>query len=112
MHRSRLRRDGEVGAPDSTFRNYDCPRVNVAATRKRLLLQQGGKCAICRSITTKRWHLDHDHTCCGSGSRMCERCVRGVLCAACNVAIGLLRDDPGLIAIAATYVRGHRDRLT
>lgn len=32
-------------------------------------------------------HVDHDHRCCGEGNS-CGRCVRGMLCPGCNMAIG------------------------
>lgn len=53
----------------------------------------------CRS--TKRLHLDHDHSCCNSpgGGRKgdqvsCGKCVRGWLCGNCNTSMGLVGDDP------------------
>lgn len=38
--------------------------------------------------------VDHDHKCCPNGSFSCGKCVRGLICAGCNVAIGLLGDSP------------------
>lgn len=49
------------------------------------------------------WNIDHDHS---TGAR------RGVLCAACNTAIGLLRDDPALLVKAVDYLRSHAPHLT
>lgn len=47
------------------------------------------------------WQVDHDHKCC-PGSRSCGKCVRGVLCRSCNLALGLVEDNienlRGLIA--------------
>jgi len=70
---------------------------------RRLWLKQKGNCAVCRQPErTERNRLltiDHDHV---SGH------VRGLLCSQCNRAIGLLQDDPKVIAAAAAYVRRHR----
>lgn len=64
-----------------------------------LLKAQGGRCAICRTDRAgggdDRWHVDHDHA---TGQ------IRGLLCNSCNQAIGLLKDDPEIIAAAARYV--------
>jgi hypothetical protein len=57
-------------------------------------------CEICGS--GKRLCLDHDHI---TGA------FRGWLCATCNSAIGMLRDDPVLIRRAADYVEAHQSSL-
>jgi hypothetical protein len=46
-------------------------------------------------------HLDHDHD---------HGFVRALLCQRCNFALGLLRDDPGLMRAAADYIEIHRAR--
>jgi hypothetical protein len=65
--------------------------------------RQGGVCAIvgCETpiaygTTAAGAHTDHDHACRhpGKGTRSCPRCVRGLLCASCNVAIGHLERNP------------------
>ena len=77
-----------------------------------LLEAQGGCCAICRvatptDIRTDRFHVDHDHACC-PGKRSCGNCNRGLLCHACNTALGNFRDDPDLLDRAAAYLRATR----
>ena len=74
-----------------------------------MLEAQGGKCANpgCDAIEPggkgKNWHVDHDHACCpGNGS--CGDCVRGLLCSACNQALGLLGDNVVRIQGAAEYL--------
>lgn len=69
---------------------------------KILLSEQGGVCAICKSAFSHTWK---------SNKRMCvDHChsslkVRGLLCNACNTAIGMLYDDPDLAESAAAYLR-------
>ena len=67
-----------------------------------LLLRQGGTCALCPATTARPSGgylcVDHDHT---TGA------IRGLLCAMCNTAIGLLGDDPKRIREAADYVDRH-----
>lgn len=67
----------------------------------RILAEQGGRCAICRTDDpgTRAWNLDHCHE---SGQ------WRGVLCDRCNRGIGLLRDDPAIIRRAAEYLEAAR----
>lgn len=77
-----------------------------------LLETQGGCCAICRiaaptDIRTDRFHVDHDHRCC-PGPRSCGNCTRGLLCHACNTALGNFRDDPEVLDRAAAYIRATR----
>ena len=73
-----------------------------------MYLQQNGLCRVCeqsgevrsggkRAKNSIDLFVDHDHI---------DGTVRGLLCHKCNVAIGLLYDDPILMERAAQYVRG------
>lgn len=70
------------------------------------LAAQGGRCAICRTADPgwASFAVDHDHACC-SGTRSCGRCVRGLLCRACNQALGSFGDNPERFEAAASYLR-------
>ena len=64
-----------------------------------LLEQQNNCCAICGSkVAGGRgdWHVDHCHE---SGK------IRGLLCHHCNTGLGLFRDSPELLILAAEYLR-------
>lgn len=62
----------------------------------RMFNQQRGRCAICPTIFSDgNYRVDHDHS---SGK------VRGLLCAACNTAIGLLKDNPLVLQSAKDYL--------
>jgi hypothetical protein len=37
--------------------------------------------------------------------------VRGILCGYCNQGIGMLKDDPDVIAAAAKYLQQHRQMI-
>lgn len=65
----------------------ECERVYDSRTR----------CDICGTAFDGRTqkNLDHDH-----GTKR----IRGVLCANCNLAIGLLGNDPSLLARAMAYL--------
>lgn len=76
-----------------------------------MLSSQGGACAICGGTETVKWCVDHDHGCCPtplrgeSGSRKtCGKCIRGILCDACNVGIAKFNDDPAIMAAAIQYL--------
>lgn len=62
-----------------------------------LLTAQNHQCAICyRKFDTEQTsHIDHSHK---TGK------TRGLLCGACNRAIGLLQDDPEVCKNAAAYL--------
>jgi len=67
-----------------------------------LLEAQGGRCAICGTETPGGkggWHLDHDHD---TGA------IRGLLCHACNIALGYMGDDQDRLEAAIEYLRAHR----
>jgi hypothetical protein len=70
-------------------REYGITRMDLDA----LLEGQRGLCAICERRTAV--HVDHDHA---TGR------VRGVLCFACNVALGHLQDDVALFRKAIGYL--------
>lgn len=75
-----------------------------------LIDAQGGRCAVCLSdLTSSKMDVDHDHACC-SGPTTCGECVRGVLCARCNMALGLLGDDASVMTRAAEYVTQTREQ--
>lgn len=66
-----------------------------------MYFEQDGTCAICHEAEAT--HVDHDHACC-SDNQSCGRCVRGLLCHSCNVAIGLLGDSVARLASAILYL--------
>lgn len=75
---------------------------------QELANQQNWRCAICnetgsqrsggqRAKNSERLFVDHDHV---------TEEVRGLLCHRCNVAVGLMCDDPQRLERAAKYIRG------
>lgn len=79
------------------------------AERDEIEERQCGQCASCGKPPsgkghTKKLFVDHCHS---SGR------VRGLLCHPCNVALGLLRDDPAVIQALLRYAeRGESDPAT
>lgn len=77
------------------------------------LKEQGGVCAICRRPQSARngvprWlAIDHDHACCPHRGRSCGRCVRGLLCTACNTRLAALEDEVWRES-ADAYLRHHK----
>lgn len=57
-------------------------------------LEARGKCDLCGTTTPggRNWHIDHDHACC-TGPYQCGKCVRGLLCANCNLGLGYIPED-------------------
>lgn len=72
---------------------------------EQMLKQQKGRCAICRlppsgkSHGDRILHIDHNHK---TGK------IRGLLCRACNTALGLLKEDIRRFTAAISYVRDGR----
>jgi hypothetical protein len=56
----------------------------------RLLKAQQYACGMCHLPFKEgqRIHVDHDHACCKDKCRSCGKCVRGLLCHVCNIALG------------------------
>lgn len=70
-----------------------------------MLREQGGVCAVCGNPETgtiygkvRELAIDHDHD---TGK------VRGLLCANCNSALGMLRDDIRYASAALRYLKKH-----
>lgn len=65
-----------------------------------LAAAQENRCAICGTdkpgTRRKLWCVDHDHV---SGA------IRGLLCQQCNAGLGCFADDPGLMQLAAKYLK-------
>ena len=102
MHDSR-----EHGAPQEYRRNHphpESPESRKNSNRKyrissygltqeqfdRLLDAQQSTCGMCHQPFEdgQLIHVDHDHACCKEKNRSCGRCVRGLLCHTCNIALG------------------------
>jgi len=69
-----------------------------------LLQRQEGKCAICGAVSIGRkgaehFAVDHDHV---TGK------VRALLCDGCNVAIGMMDENPERLEAAAQYLRAFK----
>ena len=68
-----------------------------------MVAQQGGVCAICSGLphsgvmgSPKRLSVDHNHT---------TNENRGLLCGNCNRGIGVFRESPERLELAAAYLR-------
>lgn len=76
-------------------------RYNVSVAE--LLVKQDSRCGLCDAKLDVHVHVDHDHRCCPR-LKSCGRCIRGLLCRACNIGLGHFKDDPELLLRAAAYV--------
>ena len=75
------------------------------AKYQEMLLEQNGVCGICKKPETsvvngkiKPLAVDHCHN---------SEKIRGLLCARCNQAIGLLNEDVNVLTSAIEYLRTH-----
>ena len=73
----------------------------------QMLEAQGNACAMCYEAFGEDQfiYIDHDHACCpvtpGMQTRCCGKCVRGLLCLTCNIALGYIESYSEL---AMTYL--------
>src|SRR5688572_15561728 len=58
------------------------------AALETMIDRQGGACLLCKGDLGDTWTVDHDHSCCPQ-AYTCGRCVRGILCRRCNIALGM-----------------------
>src|SRR5690349_12727431 len=66
---------------------------------ERMFERANGSCQICGLTLVRgrgKYAVDHDHD---TGR------IRGLLCAKCNTAIGLMRNNPDLLMRAVHYLR-------
>ena len=69
---------------------------DVAQVLRQKHEQDNSGCAICSGKPKDgRWHIDHDHK---TGR------IRGILCARCNIGLGMFLDQPELLTRAAHYL--------
>jgi hypothetical protein len=100
--------------PESKRRDNGLSRYAMtSATYDAMLAAQGGGCAICACppIEGKRRHpVDHDHACCPGQGKTCGNCVRGILCMACNQALGHYEKSGYMPADFRRYIDSYRLR--
>jgi hypothetical protein len=89
-------------------RNRTLLSHNISPERhEALLVEQNGVCAICKrppeTFGVKHLDIDHDHRCC-PGTYSCGKCIRGLICIACNRALGLFQDRLDILQSAANYI--------
>ena len=76
----------------------------------RLLAAQQLACGMCHKPFEgrQRIHVDHNHACCQQKNRSCGKCIRGLLCHTCNIALGHIERR---YAMARVYLDGPPVRL-
>lgn len=101
---NRCKRDWDLRNPDKVRiyrqryrRTHDLHYYSITEeVYQHLYKIQDGKCAICKSkVNDKRLSVDHDHL---------DGEVRGLLCSACNMGLGLFRDNPESLIKASEYL--------
>jgi hypothetical protein len=82
--------------PPSTISKHGLTRFDYW----RMEDKQNMRCAICGELPGKRaMHLDHDHI---------THKIRGLICHGCNIALGMIKDDPETARAMADYIEKHR----
>lgn len=84
-------------------RAYDLRRkYGLTEDQIQAKLEDQKGCAICSTMTPThggRWQVDHCHA---------ARKVRGILCSACNLMLGITKDNPAILRKAIVYLRKHK----
>lgn len=104
-HVRQLRRDWHQRNPEKVFAAR-LGRYGITPERyEEMLASQNGGCAVCGELPgNKRLAVDHDHSCCPEQRKSCGKCVRGLLCDGCNMAIGKMKESAERLYRAAIYV--------
>ena len=97
QERARASRQARKQNNDQSIRYGKLKRLYgiSAAEYDALLAKQGGVCAICRKRSKERLCVDHCHL---TGT------IRGLLCHACNLALGSLKEDQASLVAALAYL--------
>ncbi|MBD9723453.1 endonuclease VII domain-containing protein [Streptomyces caniscabiei] len=107
-------KESRLQDPEKALRNSLWNKYRMTLEDYRTLLaEQGGKCAVCgvdapTDHRTRRFHVDHDHSCCPTSSKTCGKCTRGLLCHACNTGLGNFQDNPERLLAAVAYLTARK----
>lgn len=91
------KRKAAVYDPEANLRRRVRREYDLSLEEYRTIQAQA-QCDACGSHdagSSTGWHLDHDHA---TGR------VRGLLCHGCNLALGLLKDDPDRLLALHSYL--------
>lgn len=82
----------------------------------KLFSEQGSVCAGCGTTESGQesgeWHIDHDHGCCPARGKTCGKCIRGILCRACNLTLGNAQDSIERLRGLADYLEHYQENRT
>jgi hypothetical protein len=92
MERNRIQRGRGIKNPDGSLFGFD--------DREKLLVKQDNKCAICGASRRGKTGLQADHN---HNTKM----IRGLLCAPCNMSLGLLKENIETLRKAIEYLIHH-----
>lgn len=112
--RAARNRERRASDPEYKRRAYSVShkwRYGITLDEKdAMLAAQGGVCAICNTPDPgkREWCVDHDHACCPDPARSCGKCIRGIICARCNFALGQMDDDVSKLQAAIEYLNRTR----
>lgn len=94
-HRRQYRRiHGRRESPESrkkSMRKYRITSYGITQDIfNQILVVQGNGCGMCHEPFDdgQLIHVDHDHACCNTRKQACGKCIRGLLCHVCNIALG------------------------
>jgi hypothetical protein len=79
---------------DNRLRKYGLSQTRY----EQMVIEQGGRCAICKGVPTHPLQVDHCHR---TGK------IRELLCSGCNAGIGRLGDDLIRVQKAVEYLSRH-----
>jgi hypothetical protein len=91
----------------------DLKRKNLKPEQyDELLTKQNNRCAGCGRFAAsfkRRLAVDHDHSCCPTTRKSCGKCIRGLLCNDCNVALDHLRDSVSTLKSLIAYLEFYHE---